>query len=133
MNSKELVLNYIERVWNGNSVEALKELTTDNFIYHLGDQLSFDHNGFIKFLASMYAAFPDWNVKPVEVIAENNMAAVQWSGEVTHEGIFHGIPPTGKKITVSGINIYKIENGKIVSEWEQTDTISILKQLGALG
>lgn len=129
---KQLVLDYINSVWNKNDADALMNLTTTDFIYHFGDKLKFDHQGFLKFLSSMYEAFPDWNVKPVQIISENDMVAVQWSGEVTHNGVFHGIQPTGKKITVSGINIYKVKDGKIEAEWEQTDTISILSQLGAL-
>jgi predicted ester cyclase len=42
------------------------------------------------------------------------------------------IPPTGKQITVSGINIYHIDDGKIAMEWEQTDGLGMLGQLGAL-
>ncbi len=129
---KKIVLDYIDAVWNRKDEAALKAKTTSDFIYHLGDQLKFDHTAFMNFLIMTHQAFPDWKVKPDTVIAEGSMVAVQWSGEVTHGGIFHGIPPTGKKITVSGINIYKLTEGKIAEEWEQTDTISILRQLGAL-
>jgi predicted ester cyclase len=49
---------------------------------------------------------------------------------VTHLGIFQGIPPTGKQITVSGINIYHAVDGKVTAEWEQTDSLGMLMQLG---
>jgi steroid delta-isomerase-like uncharacterized protein len=129
---KKIVLEYIELVWNGNDIEALKKMTSSDFKYFLGDQLSFDLNGFQKFLASTHESFPDWKVNPINILEDKKMVAVQWKGEVTHNGIFHGIKPSGKQIKVSGINLYKFENEKIISEWEQTDTISILRQLGAL-
>jgi predicted ester cyclase len=58
--------------------------------------------------------------------------AVRWRGEATHLGAFQGLPPTGRRITVNGINLYRVHAGKVVEEWEQTDSLGMLRQLGAL-
>ena len=57
------------------------------------------------------------------LVAEGNTVVARWQGRVTHEGVFHGIPLTGKQISVCGINIYLIEDGKIAQEWEQMDSV----------
>lgn len=77
-------------------------------------------------------AFPDWRVQIVEIIVEGNTVVIRWQGQVSHQGVFQGIPPTGKRVNVSGINIYHVTKGKIAAEWEQTDTLGMLQQLGVL-
>jgi hypothetical protein len=42
-------------------------------------------------------------------------------------------PPTGKRIELEGITIHRIEDGKIVEEWERYDNLSVLQQLGLVG
>ena len=85
-----------------------------------------------QFLAVTRLAFPDWRVDISAMLIDKGMAAVRWVGTVTHQGDFHGIRPTGRQIHVSGINLYRITDGKVAEEWEQTDTLSMLRQLGAL-
>ena len=58
--------------------------------------------------------------------------AIRWKGLVTHKGAFYGIPPTNKRVSVTGINAYEIVDGKVATEWEQTDSLGLLQQLGSL-
>lgn len=85
-----------------------------------------------QFIRMIRTAFPDWRVDIAEIITEKDRVAVRWQGEVTHQGHFYGLPPMGKQIKVSGINICRIVGGKVDAEWEQTDTLGMLQQLGAL-
>lgn len=130
--AKATVLEYVEAVWNRGDMTAFEALTTPEFSYHLGGQPSVDREGMRRFLAMTRAAFPDWWVEPADVVAEEESVAVRWTGEATHRGPFHGIPPTGRKIAVSGMNLYKVRDGRIVTEWEQMDTMGMLRQLGVL-
>lgn len=129
---RALTLDYIERVWNRGDPAALEELTTRSFRYHLGGQSARDRNGMREFLQATRSAFPDWRVEVTDVVVDGDRVAVRWTGRVTHGGSFHGIPPTGRRIHVSGINLYRVENGKIAEEWEQTDSLGMLQQLGVL-
>jgi steroid delta-isomerase-like uncharacterized protein len=80
-----------------------------------------------------HRAFPDWRVEVAAIIAEGNEVAVRWAGTVTHEGDFRGIPATGRRIQVSGIDMYRVEDGRIGAEWEQMDSIGMLQQMGVVG
>jgi steroid delta-isomerase-like uncharacterized protein len=130
--AKTLVRQYVERVWNQAEPGALDELTAPDFVYHLGGQPGRDRDGMQKFVASVHVAFPDWRVDIVDCIAEGETVAVRWHGKVTHLGAFHTIAPSGKQISVSGINVYSLAQGRIVAEWEQMDSLGMLQQLGAL-
>jgi steroid delta-isomerase-like uncharacterized protein len=129
---KILIQEYVEKVWNKCDFTALKNLTAPTFTYIIGGQPARNLEAMQHFLSAIHTAFPDWKVEIVDRIIEDNKVVIQWIGQVTHLGDFNGIPATGKKIAVSGMNIYHIINGKIASEWEQTDTIGMLQQLGVL-
>lgn len=129
---KALIQQYVDQVWNLGNLAALNGLTTSTYTYHLGGQPGRNRAGMQQFIGMIHAAFPDWRVQIMDLVAEGNMVAIRWQGQVTHQGIFQGIPPTGKQIMVSGINIYHVTDGKIATEWEQTDTLGMLQQLGVL-
>ena len=50
----------------------------------------------------------------------------------THQGAFQGLPPTGKQITMSGIEIVRLVDGKAVERWGELDNLGLLQQLGAI-
>ncbi len=129
---KEIVREYVEMVWNTGDQEAFYRLTTSNFTYQLARHPARNQSEMIKFLSTFRNAFPDWRVQIDNMIAEDKQVAISWSGIVTHLGDFSGIPATGKKIIVSGINIYQIAGNRIAAEFEQTDTIGMVQQMGLL-
>ena len=129
---KKLISRYIEDVWNKADAAALDNLTQDTFRYYLGGQPPRDRAAMREFLQAVHVAFPDWRVHIEDIAAEGNIVVARWTGKATHQGVFHGIPPTGKQISVCGINLYIIENGRISQEWEQMDSLGMLQQLGVL-
>lgn len=129
---KALINDYVERVWNQGDLMALESLTTANYTYQIGGQPARDRAAMGQFITLTHTAFPGWRVEIVEMIAEQNKAAIRWQGQVIHAGVFNGIQPTGKQVMVIGINIYHLVDGLIAAEWEQTDTIGMLQQMGVL-
>ncbi len=130
--AQQLVHDYIERVWNRGDTAAMREMTTPDFRYHLGGQPALDYEQFARFIELTRVAFPDWRVEIEDTIATAEAVAVRWNGHVTHKGPFRGIEPTGQTVAVSGINTYTIREDKIAVEWEQTDSLGMLQQLGVL-
>ena len=128
--TSRLVREYIEQVWNRGNLAALHELTVPDFEYHLGGQPPRDRAAMRQFIQSVRTAFPDWRVAVIDFVEQDARFAARWEGEVTHQGPFLGIPATGKRARVCGINIYRIEEGRIAEEWEQMDSVGLLQQLG---
>ena len=129
---KDLVERYIDAVWNRGDADALEALTEPGYLYRLGGQPARDRSAMAEFIAMVHRAFPDWRVAIVDVIADEEGAAVRWEGEVTHGGPFQGIAATGRRVKVSGISLYRVSKGRIEAEWEQMDTIGMLAQMGVL-
>ena len=75
-------------------------------------------------------AFPDARVKVNQMVAEGDLVAVYWTGTGTNTQEGMGFPGTGKKITASGMTLFRFKNGKISEEWGVMDLLSALRQAG---
>jgi steroid delta-isomerase-like uncharacterized protein len=67
------------------------------------------------------AAFPDLNVTVEEVVAEGDRVAARVTMRGTHRGEFQGIAPTGKRVEVRAMDMFRISDGKIVEHWGHAD------------
>jgi len=63
--------------------------------------------------------------------AENNLVAFTWTFNGVHDGTFAGIPPTGRQVTLSGINVERLEGSKIIEHWSQFDLAALTRQINA--
>jgi ketosteroid isomerase-like protein len=82
--------------------------------------------------ASLKAALGDWDCTIEDILAEGDRVMVRWSSRGRHVGLWNGLPPTGKPITNSRINIFRIANNRIVEVWDITDRLWNWQQLGVL-
>ncbi len=117
---------------NSGDWEALKMAFADNVKDHdpAPDQGP-GPEGFVKFFRAFRAAFPDLTVAVDHLVADDDNVAIAYTITGTQKGTFHGIAPTGKKIHARGMQIARMERGKIVERWGSSDELGILKQLGA--
>jgi len=77
-------------------------------------------------------AFPDIAATLHEIVAQDDQVAVRYTLEGTHQGPFVGLPGTGKRVTLSGIAIFRLASGRIAEGWGCADFLGFLQQLGAL-
>lgn len=75
-------------------------------------------------------AFPDARFTVEDLIAERDRVASRYTFRGTHQGDLMGIPPTGKQVTVTGIIVNRIVNGKSEEGWLNFDALGMLQQLG---
>jgi predicted ester cyclase len=67
-----------------------------------------------------------------DLIAEGEKVSYRWTARGTHQGEFLGIAPTGKQMTTTGIVIERLTNGKLTEGWTSSDTLGLMRQLGAI-
>jgi steroid delta-isomerase-like uncharacterized protein len=77
-------------------------------------------------------AFPDLEATLHEVVAQDDEVAVRYTLTGTHEGPFAGVEATGKRVTLSGLAIFRVADGRIAEGWGCADTLGLLQHLGAL-
>ena len=120
-------------VFETGDLSVLDEVLASNYVDHnpFPEQAP-GPEGMKEMLGMMRAIFPDMAVTAEDMIAEGDKVVVRWTGTGTHRGEFMGIPATGNKVTVTGIGIDRLVDGKIVEHWEQFDTMGMMQQLGAI-
>ncbi len=84
----------------------------------------------MAFYTGLRAAFPDIHFTIEDQIAAADRVVTRWSARATHSGEFQGIPPTGNAVVVTGIDIDRIADGKVVECWPVVDELGLLHQLG---
>ena len=88
--------------------------------------------GVKRLIAVSRAAFPDIQTTVEDVISGGDRVVVRFTLRATHRGRFQGIEPTGKRVTWSGINVYRVTNGQIQETWQLADTWGLMRQLGVV-
>ena len=87
----------------------------------------------VRWAARMFrTAFPDVRFTVEDQIADGDLLANRFTVRGTHQGEFMGIPPTGKQATVSGIDMIRVRDGKVVEHWVQMDQMGLMQQLGLM-
>jgi predicted ester cyclase len=130
---KALVSRIATEIWNQGKLFVCDEIMTADAKYygpHMPKGIG-SREDWKKAIAMYRKAFPDSNVSYQELIVSDNTVIGRWSATGTHTGQLPAIEiPTGKKIAISGITIYRLTKGKIVEAWEQLDLLGMWRQLG---
>ena len=82
--------------------------------------------------SSTLNAFSDFRHTIEDQVAEGDKVVTSIRGYGTHTGEFLGIAPTGKEVSMRGIAIHRIANGKLAEHWGRVDNVGLLIQLGAI-
>jgi steroid delta-isomerase-like uncharacterized protein len=78
------------------------------------------------------AAFHDLHVTIDDIMANGDMVTARFTTRGIHKGEFMGLPPTGKAITMTGIEIFRINEGKVTELWGEANRMGLMQQLGIL-
>jgi steroid delta-isomerase-like uncharacterized protein len=122
-----------DEVLRQGNVDAVDELMTDNFVEHDPPAgMGTDRESFKAFMSGLHQAFADQLHTVHDQIADGDRVVERWTMTATHAGEFMGIPATGRRVTLAGIDISRIEDGRIAEHWIQCDMLGFLEQLGAV-
>ena len=83
-------------------------------------------------IAMNEAAFPSYELRVEQMIAEDDLVSVIGRASGTHKGSFMGIPPTGKTWDVPLHITYRVKDRKVVEHWLVLDTAAFMQQLGMI-
>ena len=122
-------------LWNkdGDIETVANEIVASNFVSHSSPPgLSAGREGVKQWASLFHKAFPDIASVAEDVIVEGDKVVERFRGRGTHLGEFFGMTPTGRHFTTTGINIFRIEDGKIAELWANSDDLGVMQQLGAI-
>ena len=127
--NRAIVRRYrLEMLGEGN-LDVADEIFPDQFVLHAED---FDPEKFKQLETMWRNAFPDLQFTIEDMVAEGDRVVERFTGQGTHKGSLFGIAPTGKQVSVSGIYIHRIVDGRIVEIWGVLDALGLLEQIGVV-
>jgi steroid delta-isomerase-like uncharacterized protein len=130
--NKALVQRFYAEVWNEHNPGATGQYYAVDFVDHdpaIPGQPA-GAEGASQVFAGFIAAFPDIHFSIDFQVAEGEVVATRWSSTGTNSGSMMGMPPTGKAVSVTGIDIFRIAGGKIAERWGNFDMAGLMQQLG---
>src|SRR2546421_10706458 len=143
--NKAIARRFFEEVYNKGNVAAVDELVAPNIVGHFDFppnapvpaeyQLSLED---IKRVVSQFrTTFPDLQYTVELQVAEGDLVVSRATARGTHTGeyrglTYKGIPPTGKQVTWTETQIFRLADGKIIEQWSNEDDIGRLQQVGAI-
>ena len=130
--NKALLHRLVEE-WNKHNLAGVDELFAPDYVCHGSGVIpDIDLAGWRQLIPALWTAFPDQHYSLEDLIAEGDKVVSRYTLRCTHQGDFMGIPPTGKQVSFTGIEIDRIEEDKIVESWFSSDLLGFLQQLGAI-
>jgi steroid delta-isomerase-like uncharacterized protein len=128
--NKAAVRRFYDEVINGRNVEIVDELLTADAVDHTFGSQGVEASK--QFFGMLFQAFPDLRVEVHDVIAEGELAAARVTYSGTHEGEFIGITATGRQTRISGVDFFRMQDGRQAEHWGGPDMASLLQQLGVM-
>jgi steroid delta-isomerase-like uncharacterized protein len=118
---------------NAGKLDEADALMASDYIYRSPGMPEMRGPEGFKQLVSMFrTAFPDLNMVIDDMLADGDKVAFRWTGTGTHQGDLMGIPPTGKRVTTTGLVISRFAGDKVVEDYEIIDTLGMMQQLGVV-
>jgi predicted ester cyclase len=131
--NKKLVLRWREQAYEKKNLNVIDGLHAPDYVGHIvGTPGPVRGREALKQLFAAYFAAFDIHVTSDFLIAEGDMVVIHDTYRLKHIGEFAAIPPTGKELSVTGTDIYRIVDGKILEQWFEADFTGFMQQLGVM-
>jgi steroid delta-isomerase-like uncharacterized protein len=131
--NKALVRQMEEALFNRRNLAAVDEFLAPGYVLRTAAEgAPSDREAVREAIAAYLQGFPDLHISIDELIADGDRVVGCFTFTGTHGGDLFGIPPTGRRISVRQIAIYRIADGQVAEEWEVSDQLGLMQQLGAI-
>jgi steroid delta-isomerase-like uncharacterized protein len=128
------IIHELVDTWNTHEPERVAALYTEDCMIHdvalAAPQIG--REGVRRMFEGYFGAFPDLHLTPEDIVVEGERVALFWTAHATHQGGIMGIPATGRRIAVRGVNRLVLENGKVRETLTIWDVAGMLRALGLL-
>ncbi|MDP9370315.1 MAG: ester cyclase [Chloroflexota bacterium] len=131
--NKALIRRYFEAIDTRRDPIVVDEFLAPDFVSHNPSPgFGSDREGQKGAFAHFLAAAPDGYHVIDDMVAEGDRVVTRLTAHGTQTGELFGIPPTGKRLTMTGVAIHRIRDGKIAEHWHEIDMLGGLQQLGVI-
>jgi len=131
--NKALVRRFLQEIHNAGNLEAVEEFIHTAHVRHTnqttgGGRDFHGPDGFRQAVGAFRRAFSDIHFTEDGLFADGDIVILRWTFRGAHTGEFNGIPATGRRVTTTGVDVFRMADGKIVERWAYDDG-SLMRQL----
>lgn len=130
--NKALYGRFLQEVFNEGRIDRADQFLSPSYVFHDAPPGTPQGPEAVKQVVTMFhAAFPDMKITVEEMVAEGDEVCARVTTRGTHRGAFFGVPATGKPVTVPGLTMVRIADGRIMDSWVKNDVAGLMNQIGA--
>src|SRR5580692_4715591 len=126
--NKAVAARVFEEIFNQGKFQVADEIYASDFVNH-GLHKNFDLQADQAAVHAEKKAFPDLKMTVDLMVAEGDLVTVVWTFRGTNTAAGYGLPPTGARIELRGITVWRIVDGKIREEWTSFDELQAARQI----
>jgi steroid delta-isomerase-like uncharacterized protein len=128
-----VIRRMFDEVWGKGNMDAIDEVTTEGFVDHDALTGDGDREAAKRSAMTYREAFPDLQVEIVDIFASGDRVCTRWRAQGTFENELMGFQPNHERgDPVEGITIDRFEDGKIAESWNQFDSLTLMRDIGAM-
>ena len=129
-----VVSRIYEEVLNAGKIERADTLIAAEYIDHnpIGAGGESGIEGFKQTVRALRFAFPDLRFTVDQMIVNGDQVVTRTTMQGTHKNSFMGVDPTGKQVTVSGFDIFRVADGVVAERWGTLDGLTLMQQMEVL-
>ncbi len=132
--AKRVIERIIDDLVNKGQFAKFDELISDRIVSHDPTEPGpiVGGDAYRAAMQATRAALANLQVRIDDFVVDGNKVAYRWTATARHVGELHGIAASGKDVEFSGIDIARVEEGRLVEEWMNWDALGLLRRLGAV-
>ncbi len=131
--NKAVVRRFFEELLSTDNFAVADEVLSPEFRFYFAGGLDpMDLESYKGFLVARRAAFPDRRFVVEDMIAEGDKVSARFTMRGTHEGELRGIAPSGREVAMTGIDMIRLAEGKMVEDRVEVDQLGMMQQLGVI-
>jgi steroid delta-isomerase-like uncharacterized protein len=130
--NKRIVHRYFDELWNRNNLAVIDEILETEVEGHAAGQTFGGADTFRQRSKTLYTIYSEPHFIIEDQIAEGDKVLVRWTLRGKHTGEYMGVMPTGKEVVSTGMNLFRLADGKIAEVWVESDDLGELQQLGVV-
>jgi steroid delta-isomerase-like uncharacterized protein len=119
-------------VVQASKLEVAAEILTPDVVVHANGQEVRGVEGAQQLATAIHTAFPDLQITHHEALVAGNRVAIRWTCNATHQGDYFGLPASGQRIHLEGLDFFHFQAGKIAEVWIEYDNLGPFQQAGVI-
>jgi steroid delta-isomerase-like uncharacterized protein len=127
--SKSLAVRLFYDVFDRHDLDVADGLLAPDVVFHNAGTDIRGVEAWKAWAEEWLTGFPDTRVRVDFTMAEDDRVLYHWRADGTHTGLFRGQPATGRHVSASGLSLNRIDEGKIVEIWDETEAFGEFEAL----